>query len=224
MSEENFSPEFGTPYQALIDHCESNKLRFTTNAERKAVMFSMCRDAAVFNCLLQITHDDEVFQIHIDYPVQAKDAKMRPLAAEFVARANHRMVIGNFDLDMSDGEVRFHAGHIIGAHGLEDESIGCLVATALGTADRYFPAYMRMMYGGHTPEDAVFMSELDFHGESDASVDEPAAPAELPTTPAIPKPSSKKKRRRPRKDSRSKTTKELPGLFDREKNPDEGSS
>lgn len=224
MSDESFSPEFGTPFQALIDHCESNKLRFSTNTERKAVMFSMCREAAVFNCILQITHDDEVFQIHIDYPVQAKDPKVRQLAAEFVARANHRMVIGNFDLDMSDGELRFHIGHIIGAHGLDDETIGGLVATALGTADRYFPAFMRMMYGGHTPEDAVYLSELETHAESEPGTEEPASPAEPPAVPATPKPPPKKRTRRPRKDPRSKTTKELPGLFDPKKSSEEGSS
>ena len=210
-------PSFSAPYQALLDHCESNKLKFRADRARKAVMFSMCGEAAVYRCLLLITHDDEVFQVYIDYPVMAKDPKMRPMAAEFVARANHRLAIGHFDLDMSDGEVRFHVGHVIGGQGLDDETIGRLVSTALGTANRYFSAFMRMMFGGHTAEDAVFLSELDTHSASaskDGEKPSSGSPDAKPPPPA-PRPQAKKPPRRPRKNQRPKSHQELPGSLDK---------
>ncbi len=212
MSDESFSPEFGTPYQALIDHCESLDLNFQAIHEHKAVRFSVQGKAALYDVTWIITHGDEVFEIYMTVPVAATDEKMRPLVAEFVTRANHRMVLGHFDFNMDDGKLRYHVGHAFGERELDDDAIGRLMATALDTVDRYFPALMRMMFGGHTPGDAVYLAELDMHAE--AVEDTPKPPKSTPTAKArVP---TKKRARRPRRDPRLKTTQELPGLFEKQ--------
>lgn len=213
MSDDHFSPEFGTPFQVLVDHCESAGLKFKADPEAKGVFFSVRGDAAIYDVALLVTHDDEVLQIYANVPVAIADEKLRPLVAEFVVRANFRLAIGGFDFDMDEGKLCFHVGHAFGERGLDDEAVGRLLATALGTADRYFPALMRVMYGGHTPADAVYLSELDQQADADEA-EKPAAPQSEPpsgTKPAAPK----KKARRPRRDPRLKSTKELPGLFDK---------
>ena len=118
---ESSASDFGTPFRTLLDHCENKGLKFRANQKKKRIKLALCRRHALYNCNLQITHKDSVFQIHLNYPVLAKDKKMRPAAAEFVARANFGMVIGNFELDMRDGEVRYHVGHVIvDGHRVED--------------------------------------------------------------------------------------------------------
>ncbi len=223
MTDENFSPEFGSPYQVLLDHCESAGLKFQAQPEVKGVLFSVRGEAAIYDLSLLITHDDEVLQICVTIPVAAKDAKIRPLVAEFTVRANHHLGIGNFDFDMDDGALRYHVGHAFGDKALDDTAVGRLVATALGTADRYFPALMRMMYGGHTPADAVYLAELDYHAAGVEATDQASKPSAPPSKASNPQ--AKKKARRPRRDPWSKTTQELPGLFDgktKEKGTGEG--
>lgn len=85
---------------------------------------------------------------------------MRPLVAEVVARANYRLLIGHFDLDMDNGRLRYRVGHVIGSAALSNETIMALIGMALEMADRYFPALMTVMFAGHTPSDAVYLSEL----------------------------------------------------------------
>ena len=213
MADEDFSSGFGSPYQALIDHCEAGDLRFRADAEQKAVFFSIRCDAATYDVVLLITHDDEIFQVYVVLPLGMGNEKMRPLVAEFVARANHRLAVGAFDVDMDDGRVRYHVGHVIGEGGLGNETIHRLIGTALNTADRYFPALTQVMFAGHTPADAVYLAELDLHAEAV----EDTAPAPKPSAPSpeATKPKAKKKPRRPRKDQRLKSTQELPGLFDK---------
>lgn len=213
MSEENSSSGFGSPYQVVVDHCESGGLKFRADEEHKTVFFSVRGDAAAYDIALLITHDDEVFQIYVTTPLGNSDANLRPLVAEFVARANHRLVIGHFDFDMDDGKLRYHVGHVIGEGMLDDETVGRLIGTALSTADRYYPALMRVIFGGHTPADAIYLAELDYHAEDEEQA--PAAPSR-PAKPRAAKPAKApaKKNRRPRKDPRLKTTQELPGLFD----------
>lgn len=215
MSDEHSQSGFGSPYQVILDHCESGGLKFRAEEEHKAVFFSVRGDAATYDVALLVTHDDEVFQIYVTLPLGNSDANLRPLVAEFVARANHRLVIGHFDFDMDDGKLRYHVGHAIGESALDDETVGRLIGTSLNTADRYYPALMRVIFGGHTPADAVYLSELDYHVEEQESETAAAAP---PPPPAAAKPAAAplKKPRRPRKDPRLKTTQELPGLFDKQ--------
>lgn len=208
MSEE--TPSYGavTPFDVLVHHFESNNFRFHADLESQAVQFFISGDCAVYNCRLQLTHDSDLIQVRVHYPVSARDPKIRPFVAEALARANHGMSIGNFDIDMDSGEISYHLGQVIGGLGLNDEIIGGVFSTAISTADRYFPAVMRVMFAGHTPADAVYLSELDVHAEAVEAGEAEPAPAPKPPKPVAKRP------RGPRKDSRSKTTKDLPGLFD----------
>ncbi len=178
MSDDNTTSDFGTPFRALIDHCESNDLTFTADHEKKRIKLTICRNHALYGCSLQISHDDSIFQVYVNYPVLAKDDKLRPSAAEFVIRANYGLVLGSFEMDMRDGEIRYHVGHLIGDGPLVDGTICHLVGAALSTSDRYFPAFMRLLFGGNTAEDAVYLAELEMHS---ANVED-TPPASNPST------------------------------------------
>jgi hypothetical protein len=205
------SDSYSEAYQTLTRHFESNGLRFLADAESRFIQLFITGDYAVYNCRIQLTHDEELVQTRVHYPVVARDAKIRPFVAEALARANHGMAIGNFDIDMDSGEISYHLGQVIGGLGLNDEIIGGAFSTAISTADRYFPAVMRVMFAGHTPADAVYLSELDVHAEAVEVGEEKASPASNPPKRLAKRPKT------PRKDPGSKTTNDLPGLFD---NPD----
>jgi len=205
------SDSYSEAYQTLTRHFESNGLRFLADAESRSIQLFITGDYAVYNCRIQLTHDEELVQTRVHYPVVARDAKIRPFVAEALARANHGMAIGNFDIDMDSGEISYHLGQVIGGLGLNDEIIGGAFSTAISTADRYFPAVKRVMFAGHTPADAVYLSELDVHAEVVEVGEEKASPASNPPKRLAKRPKT------PRKDPGSKTTKDLPGLFD---NPD----
>lgn len=211
MSEESFlsSGDPGSAFQTLVRHFEENEFRFVSDPSARSVQFFVNGEYAVYNCRVQLTHDDEVIQGHVYFPVTAKEHRIRPLVAETVARANHGMSIGGLDIDMDTGDISYHLGQVIRGRELDDEIIGGVLSAGLATADRYFPAFMRVMFAGHTPADAVYLSELDVHAE--AVEDE--RPARAPAPPSQAKPSAKKPRA-PRKDPRLKSTRELPGLFD----------
>ena len=208
MSDE--SPSYGAamPFDVLVNHFESNNFRFQTDPESKSLQLFITGDCAVYNCRLQLTHEDELLQARVHCPVSARDLKIRPLVAEVLARANHGMSIGNFDIDMDSGDISYHLGQVVRDGGLDDHTVGGVFSTALSTADRYFPAIMRVMFAGHTPSDAVYLSELDVHAGNIEAGEDP--PAQAPPKPVV------KRRRAPRKDPRSTMTSDLPGLFDDE--------
>jgi len=189
--------DFGTPFRALLDHCEATGLTFSADRETQRIKLKLVRQHALYNCSFCITNEERIVQIHINHPVLAKDEKMRPAVMEFLTRANFGLVIGNFEMDLRDGEISYHVGHVIAGQKLDDETIRGLVTTALATSDKYFPALMCLMFAGHTPEDAVFLAELDTHSEhvEDAPAhDDPAPGAKLTLAKKPPEPKTVKKK------------------------------
>lgn len=218
MSENPPSNDFSPAFETLVAHFESNDFRFHADHNAKSVQLFITGDAVIYNCRIQLTHQDELIQVRIHYPVVARDPKIRPYVAEALARANHGMSIGNFDIDMDTGDINFHLGQVIRGNGLDDEIIGGVFSAGLATADRYFPAIMRVMFAGHTPADAVYLSQLDVHAEAIETGE-----GKSPSTPNPPKRVAKRPKA-PRKDSRPKTTKDLPGLFDERTDQDDRGS
>ena len=99
-------------------------------------------------------------------------------------------------------------GQVIPGGALEDKLIGGLFLTCMATSDRYFPALMRVMFGGSTPADAVYLSELDVHSAAIESGAASSAPAKSkPRSPA-------KKQSSRRKAYRNKSNAELPRIID----------
>jgi hypothetical protein len=85
----------------------------------------------------------------------------RPTMAEFLTRANYGLGIGNFELDFSDGEVRFKTSIDVGEAELDAEAIRRLTYLNVGTMNQYVPAIREVMEGKLSPEAAVAMAELD---------------------------------------------------------------
>ena len=211
MSEE--IPSYGavTPFDVLVNHFEANHFNFHADPQSKSLQLFVSGDCALYNCHLQITHHDDLLQVRVHYPVAARDRKIRPLVAEVIARANQGMSVGAFDIDMDTGEMNYRAGQVIRGPGLDDDILGGVFAAGLAAADRYFPAIMRVMFAGHTPADAVYLSELDVHAEAvEASAAVPSPDPERPK-PVAKRPRCPHRGRHPRYRGD-----ELPGLFDNE--------
>ena len=188
--------DFVAPFETLVGHCQEHGIKCHVDYGKKFISFSMCGEAAVYKARWAITHGGEMLQMDVSVPVRARDEKIRPLVLETLMRANHKLVLGSFNLDHADGEIIYHLACPIGEAGLEDEVIGKLFGTAMATTNRYFTALMRVMYGGHTPEDAIYLAELPLHSGNVSEEDGPGK-AEKPESSA--KPMAKKPARAPRK-------------------------
>jgi hypothetical protein len=177
MSNDDHNPIYGDPFQALLDHFEAADIRYSSNREERRVWFSMNSGGVLQNCSFKFDKTGDVLQICIQYPVLATE-KFRPLAMEFLTRANYGLVLGSFDFDNSDGEAKFRVSYLMTDGRLEGETIRRLFSTAMGTANRYFGPYMKVLFAGETPTDAIFLAELDQHAEAveDAPKNAPAQP------------------------------------------------
>lgn len=80
----------------------------------------------------------------------------RPMILEAIDRMNWGLPHGRFEMDMSDGELRFYNARMLDDSEIPElTTIRNLFASALATADRYLPAINSVVFANDTPEDAV---------------------------------------------------------------------
>lgn len=75
--------------------------------------------------------------------------------AEFLTRANYGLKMGNFELDFSDGEVRYKTSIDVEGGQLVSTMVKNLVYANVLMMDKYYPGIMSVVYGGASPVDAI---------------------------------------------------------------------
>jgi len=136
----------------------------TARSDDTTLRMSFRGDNATWTCFARVreAHGQVVF-----YSVApgSAPAALRPAIAEFIARANFGMVVGNFELDFGDGEVRFRTSLELGPDGLVGvpfaRLFGRLVGTNLRMMDRYLPGLLDVL-GDRAPAEAL--AEIDGDG------------------------------------------------------------
>ena len=113
---------------------------------------------AQYPCLARIRMDLEQFVFYVMAPVKAL-AEARGTLAEFLTRANYGLRIGNFELDMRDGEIRYKSSLDFEGVDLDPRLIKNAIYPAVQSMDRYLPGMMAVMHGGASAEAAIQMVE-----------------------------------------------------------------
>jgi hypothetical protein len=131
----------------------------------KVFMFGCAGDASNYQFVMRV--QPKHFTVICSSPLRIP-LDQRAHVAEFIVRVNFAIVRGHFDLDFSDGELRFRVAQD-NIPGLADDPdrVAHLFGVTLAMMDVHFPAIMKVMYGGLSPEQAV--RSLEAHRRSGGS-------------------------------------------------------
>ncbi len=105
-------------------------------------------------CYAIVRVDLEEFLFYAVAPVKVPE-EVRMSIAEYLTRANYGLRIGNFELDYSDGEVRYKSSLDFEGQILTADLIRNAIYPAVHTMDRYLPGLLRVSFGGATPHEAI---------------------------------------------------------------------
>lgn len=79
----------------------------------------------------------------------------RSVVCELINRLNYAAALGNFEMDCDDGEVRFRTSLEVGEGLVTQELLTPIVYENLATADRYLPAFERVISASASPAEAI---------------------------------------------------------------------
>lgn len=109
----------------------------------------------------QAREEQDQFVFYSVLPVTAPE-QMRATMAELLTRLNYGLVIGNWEMDFRDGEVRYKTSVDVEGDRLSTNLVRNLVFLNLQMMDRSLPSIMGVMYGGLSVEMAV--QQIDSRG------------------------------------------------------------
>jgi hypothetical protein len=107
-----------------------------------------------FRCYAQVRVDLQQFIFYAVATLKVPE-DLRLAVAEYITRANYGLRIGNFEMDFSDGEVRYKSGIDFEDATITTYLIRNTVYPAVHTMDHYMPGLMKVIYGGVTPLVAI---------------------------------------------------------------------
>jgi hypothetical protein len=151
-------PTDGQFFEEIVNFFEEDGWPFVQIEGEPLLQMVFQGDNGKWTCYAKARDDQKQFVFYSVCPVNTPDSK-RLAVAEFLTRANSGMIIGNFEMDFEDGEIRYKT-----SIDFEDESLSCALIKRLVYAnvmmmDAYLPGMMSVIYGDVTPVDAIAQIE-----------------------------------------------------------------
>ncbi|MBN1261997.1 MAG: YbjN domain-containing protein [Anaerolineae bacterium] len=129
------------PYQQLDD--DATVLQTATQGASGA-----------WNCFVQIREAQAQVIFYSVCPVTIPKPQ-RTAIAEFLTRANSGMVIGNFEIDLESGQVRYKTSIDVAGDQLSHALMHNLTYANVLTMDEYLPGLMAVLADDTTPKEAI---------------------------------------------------------------------
>jgi hypothetical protein len=144
----------GRILDAVRQFLEEDDWPYTLMEERLVYKTGFEGKNSQFTCYAQERAEQQQFVFYSIFPVRVPDNKLADVS-EFITRANYGMIIGNFELDYGDGEIRYKTSVDVEDVDLVEPLVRHLMYANVLTMDKYFPGLMRVLYAGISPAEAI---------------------------------------------------------------------
>lgn len=161
-------PEEGHPILDLVlQTVTSDGWTFTrdTTSTREILRAGAEGRNGTYRVIIEVKEESEILIVYIFSNAKIPEA-MRDKASEYLTRANYGIILGNFEMDFNDGELRYKVSSTFVGGQLAPRTIEVMVNTAAKTMDRYFPGVLAVCYGHVDPAQAVREVEEGEHEDA----------------------------------------------------------
>ena len=140
--------------EIISSYLDNQKIQYEVNDEQNGFMFMVPIDEAFKKYYLGINVREDFTLMYAILPFQCPEDR-RQAVAEYLTRVNYDLVCGNFEMNMSTGELRFRQCHRTSSFILEkEESYPLILALPTMVFKKYVPWLASVIMGRLTPEKA----------------------------------------------------------------------
>lgn len=147
-------------FETIANFFKEDEWDFSQVEGQSILQMDFPGDNGNWMCCAQAVENAETaqFLFYSICPVKVPEERLLAVA-QFLMRANYGIVIGNFELDLDDGEIRYKTSIDVKDDRLSSALCKQLVYINLAMMDRYLPGIMEVIYGGVSPESAIAQIE-----------------------------------------------------------------
>ncbi|BAZ31244.1 hypothetical protein NIES4074_37160 [Cylindrospermum sp. NIES-4074] len=146
-------------FEAMVNFFTTDDWPYSKIQGEAALQMAFSGKNGMCNCYAKAKEIEKQFVFYSICPIIAPESKLQAMA-EFIARANYDMVIGNFELDFNSGEIRYKTSINVEDDKLSFTCIKYLVYTNVTMMDKYLPGIISVINSELLPASAINQIEL----------------------------------------------------------------
>ena len=148
----------GAIYDTAVQFFKEEEWVFVEIEGKPALSLNYAGKSGTWSCFAKAEEEKDMMLFYSYCPVKVPENK-RPLVGDFLTRANYGLLVGNFEMDYNDGEVRYKTSIDVEGDRLSVPLMKRLVYDNLAVMDRYLPGVLSVIYGGASPTEAIAQVE-----------------------------------------------------------------
>ncbi len=141
--------------QAFLD---DEGVGYEVNEEDGSIRFSFSGDTETWMVYIHDLVDSERVAVLSVVPTLVTESE-RPEVGNFIQRCNFGLVVGNFEMDLDTGEVRFRTSMDLDGITPNTDLVRNLVFGNVAVVNDYLPALNRVIHGGLSAKEAIDLVE-----------------------------------------------------------------
>ncbi|MBN4002721.1 YbjN domain-containing protein [Nostoc sp. LPT] len=145
-------------FQAIVKFFQEEDWQFQQISGEQTLRLVYQGKNGKWNCYAKARVQKQQMVFYSICPIIAPETK-RGYVAEFMTRANYGLIIGNFELDFADGEIRFKTSIDIEGDNLTSALIKHLVYANITMMDEYLPGIIAVIENKMSPAEAIAQIE-----------------------------------------------------------------
>jgi hypothetical protein len=141
-------------YGAMRAFFEQDEWSFTPMDDQPVLRMGFQGDNGAFSCFAQAIEERGQFVFYSFAPFLVPEAQ-RLAVVEYITRANYGLFVGNFEMDLSDGEVRFKTSADVVGTDMPPKLFTTNVVQNVLLMDRYLGGLQAVSEGKLSPVEAI---------------------------------------------------------------------
>ncbi len=147
-------PAYDSIFSATMNFFTRENWQFTQVEEDSVLYMDFPGKNGIFTCYAKARETQQQLIFYSHCPIIVPESKLLSIA-EFITRANYNMVIGNFELDFNEGEIRYKTSIDIEDMQLSYNCIKNLIYTNVNIIDKYLPGIISLINDDVLPAFAI---------------------------------------------------------------------
>ena len=145
-------------FDTIVNFFTQDNWSFTQIKKQSTLRLAFKGENGKCDCYAQVREKEKQFIFYSICPERVPKTKRRTVG-EFLLRINYSQILGGFDLDFSNGEIRYKTSSIINPKSLNSDTIKDLVYTNVMMMEQYLPGISLVISGHLSPEEALAETE-----------------------------------------------------------------
>lgn len=131
---------------ALKEYVETEMLTTHTSTSPNRVLISLTDRSGFWDVIVRVDEDPDTLCCTITCPLKTPPRRRTEMAL-FLTRVNWCMIVGGFEMDLDDGEVRMKMNVPLGAFPLAPSDFDRIIGMSSAMMNHYLPAIMQVIDG-----------------------------------------------------------------------------